>query len=146
MKISTRGRYAMRMLADIAEYGQEGPVSLDAVSRRQDISRKYLEQIVLRLTAADLIRGSRGPQGGYRLSRSAETITLEEILTAAEGSLSPVACMDDSPNRCDRCSICRTLPVWEGLDRTVREYLSGITLKDLIEQGSRAKEAENTKA
>ena len=142
MKISTRGRYAMRMLADIAEYGQDAPVSLDAVSKRQDISRKYLEQIVLRLTAADLIKGARGPQGGYRLSRPAQEITLEEILTAAEGSLSPVACMDDSPNQCDRCGICRTLPVWEGLDRTVREYLSGITLGDLIEQGNGAVRTE----
>ena len=133
MKISTKGRYALRMMVDIAEHQKDGYVTLKDVAMRQDISKKYLEQIALPLSQAGMLHAVRGHLGGYMLSKPAEAYTVEAILAAVEGSLSPVSCLDDDPNLCERCNSCKTLPVWQGLDRAIDRYLAGITLADVVE-------------
>lgn len=133
MKISTKGRYALRMLIDLAQHGSDGYVSLKDISERQNISKKYLEQIVPLLGGADILRTNRGYQGGYKLSRSPSEYTVGEILRLTEGNLAPVACLECAENDCPRRDICPTLPVWEGLYKVISEYLDGITLADLMD-------------
>ena len=132
MKISTKGRYALRMMVDLAEHQNGEYISLKDIAQRQEVSKKYLEQIALALTQAGMLQAARGHQGGYRLLRAPEDYTLLEILEITEGSLAPVACLDQEPNVCERCDFCLTLPVWEGLNRVVREYLGGVTLADVL--------------
>ena len=134
MKISTKGRYALRMLIDLAENQNDGYIALKDIAKRQSISKKYLEQIVPVLNSADILRANRGFQGGYRLSRNPEQYTVGEILRLTEGSLSPVSCLDHDPIECERCGECATLPVWQGLYRVINEYLDGITLQDILDQ------------
>lgn len=134
MKISTKGRYALRMMLDLAQNEEDGAVALKDVAQRQQISKKYLEQIVPVLNQAHLLVANRGYQGGYRLARRPAQYTVGEILRATEGSLSPVACLDQTPNRCARCGECPTLPVWRGLEEVIDRYLDGITLQDIIDQ------------
>lgn len=134
MKISTKGRYALRMLIDLAEHQNDGYVSLKDIAQRQSISKKYLEQIVPILNRSDILRTSRGFQGGYRLARTPDKYTVGEILRLTEGSLSPVACLDHEPNECQNCDNCATLSVWRGLYRVINEYLDGITLQDILDQ------------
>lgn len=133
MRISTKGRYALRLMLDLAEHQGDGCVSLKDVAQRQDISKKYLEQIVPTLSRAGFLLTNRGYQGGYRLARAPEDYTVYEILAIAEGGLAPVACLDGTENLCPRKDSCLTLPVWEGLDRTIHEYLSSITLQDILD-------------
>ena len=133
MKISTKGRYALRMMADIAEHQKDGYVTLRDVAQRQDISKKYLEQIALHISQAGMLRAVRGYQGGYMLARPASEYTVHSILQVAEGSMAPVTCLQSKPNSCERCSFCLTLPVWEGLDKLVFDYLNAITLEDVVE-------------
>ena len=133
MRISTKGRYALRLMLDLAEHQGDGCVSLKDVAQRQDISKKYLEQIVPTLSRAGFLLTNRGYQGGYRLARTPEDYTVYEILAIAEGGLAPVACLDGTENLCPRKDSCLTLPVWKGLDRTIREYLSSITLQDILD-------------
>ncbi len=132
MKISTKGRYALRMLLDVAENQQDGTVTLKEISERQGISKKYLEQIALVLSQASILRGARGHQGGYRLAVSPEKLSVAEIIRVTEGSLAPVACLEQQPNECERCGQCRTLFVWEGLDQAIVAYLESITLQDVL--------------
>lgn len=134
MKISTKGRYALRMLVDLAEHRGEGYISLKDIAERQEISRKYLEQIIQIFNRTDVLRVGRGSQGGYMLAKSASQYTVGEILRMTEGSLAPVDCVDQSPIECSRSSVCPTLPVWRGLAKVVNEYLDGITLQDLVDQ------------
>lgn len=134
MKISTKGRYALRMLVDLAEHQNDGFVSLKEIAERQNISKKYLEQIVPVLNKSDVLKTNRGFQGGYRLSKSPEKYTVGEILRITEGSLSPVACLDQDPIVCERSGECATLPIWQGLNRVINEYLDGITLQDILDQ------------
>ena len=134
VKISTKGRYALRMMLDLAEHQGDGYVALKDIAQRQGISKKYLEQIVPMLGRADVLRTTRGYQGGYRLARAPQEYTVGEILCLTEGGLAPVACLDQHPNPCPRCGACATLPMWEGLERVIRNYLDGITLQDLLEQ------------
>ena len=131
MKISTKGRYALRMMLDIADNQAEGFVTLRDIAARQDISKKYLEQIALQLTQAGALRAVRGHQGGYKLVREPGEYTVGEILRITEGSLAPVACLEQDPNLCPRCDVCPTLPVWTGLEKVINEYLDGITLTDI---------------
>ena len=133
MKISTKGRYALRMLLDLAQQQGDGYVALKDVARRQDISKKYLEQIVPLFHKTDLLQTNRGFQGGYRLAKAPERCTVGEILRITEGSLSPVACLDKSVNDCPRQEECMTLPVWEGLYKVICEYLDSITLQDILD-------------
>lgn len=134
MKISTKGRYALRMLLDLAAHQGDGYVALKDIAERQDISKKYLEQIIPLFHKSDILRTTRGFQGGYRLAKSPDTCTVGEILRLTEGSLSPVACLEHTPIECDRCNECATLPVWQGLYRIINEYLDGITLQDILNQ------------
>ena len=133
MKISTKGRYALRMLIDLAMHQENGYISLKEISERQELSKKYLEQIVPLMNKSGLLKTNRGFQGGYRLSKPASQITVGEVLVLTEGSLAPVACLDDEENTCPRRSECITLPVWEGLNKVIREYLFGLTLQDVID-------------
>lgn len=135
MIVSTKGRYATRMLLDIAQHQGEGYVSMRSIAARQGISKKYLEQFTAQLARAGLLDIKRGNQGGYRLLREPGDITLQDILSLTEGSMHAVACLEHTPNRCERCSYCPTLPVWAGLDAVVEQYLSSVTLQTLLEKG-----------
>ncbi len=134
MKISTKGRYALRMLIDLAEHQNHGYISLKEIAARQNLSKKYLEQIIPIFNKADILRANRGSQGGYMLAKSPDQYTVGEILRLTEGSLSPVDCVDQQPVACDRSLNCATLPIWRGLARVINEYLDGITLQDVIDQ------------
>ena len=134
MKISTKGRYALRMLLDLAEHPNDGYIALKDIAERQNISKKYLEQIVPIFNKTDILRTNRGFQGGYQLNGSPEKYTVGEILRLTEGSLAPVACLDRDPMECERSGECITLPVWQGLNRVINEYLDNITLQDILDQ------------
>lgn len=134
MKISTKGRYALRMMLDMARNQVNGPVSLKDIAERQNVSKKYLEQIALVLSQEGVLKGTRGHQGGYRMIKSPAECTVYEILEAVEGSMHPVACLDQSPNACERCTGCDTLFIWEGLDAVVRDYLCSMTLQDVLDK------------
>lgn len=134
MKISTKGRYALRMLLDLAEHREEGYIALKDIAQRQDISKKYLEQIIPVLNRSDLLRANRGYQGGYRLANSPDHYTVGEILRLTEGGLAPVVCVEENAAGCDRSTDCATLPVWQGLYKVMNNYLDGITLQDILNQ------------
>ena len=134
MLISTKGRYALRVLIDLAEHQNDGYVALKDIAQRQDISKKYLEQIVPVLNKSDILRTNRGFQGGYRLAKLPDQYTVGEILRLTEGRLAPVACLEHDPVECERSGECATLPVWQGLYRVINEYLDGITLQDILDQ------------
>ena len=134
MLISTKGRYATRMLLDIAQHQKDGYVTMKSVAERQGISKKYLEQFTAQLAKAGLLDIRRGNQGGYRLLRDPADITLADVLSLTEGSLHAVACLEHTPNRCERCNACMTLPAWVGLDKVVNDYLSSVTLQSLLDQ------------
>ena len=131
--ISTRGRYALRMMIDLAEHSDEGFIPLKDTAKRQDISKKYLEQIIPILNRSGFLQTSRGFGGGYRLVKPAKDYTVWEILNITEGNMAPVACLEGEKNTCPRCNECATLPVWQGLQNVIYEYLSGITLQDIID-------------
>ena len=132
MMISTRGRYAMRILIDLAENQGEGYVTLKELAERQALSEKYLESVVKDLVKSGILEGVRGKGGGYRLGRPAKEIRALDVLKVTEGTLAPVACLTEGSKPCTRAAVCRTLPLWEGLDRAVSEYLGGFTVQDLM--------------
>lgn len=134
MKISTKGRYSLRMLIDLAEHREEGYVALKDIAKRQNISKKYLEQIVPILNRSDILKTNRGYQGGYMLAKAPDQYTVGMILRLTEGSLAPVPCTEQSPIECDRSADCATFPVWQGLYKVVNEYLDSITLQDILDQ------------
>ena len=138
MKISTKGRYALRTLIDRAQHSGEGLVALKDIAARQEISQKYLEQIVTQMSRAGFLKGVRGPQGGYRLARDPKDYNVAEILEAIEGSLAPVACLGTEKNECDRCGCCSTLGLWTGLYETVINYLSAVSLQDMVDRANAA--------
>ena len=133
MKISTKGRYALRMLLDLAEHRGEGYIALKDIAKRQDISKKYLEQIIPILNRTDFLKTNRGYQGGYILAKDPTQYTVGDILRLTEGSLAPVACVEQNPIDCARSADCPTRPVWQGLYRVINEYLDGITLQDILD-------------
>ena len=141
MKISTKGRYALRMLLDLAEHQSEGYIALKDIAERQKISKKYLEQIVPILNKSDVLKANRGYQGGYMLAKDPSQYTVGEILRLTEGSLAPVFCAE-CPGDCKRSADCPTLPVWQGLYRVTNEYLDGITLQDILDD-SQKRSADN---
>lgn len=134
MKISTKGRYALRLLLDLAEHRGDGYVALKDVAQRQNISKKYLEQIVPVLTKSGVLLTNRGYQGGYMLSGTPDKYTVGMILRLTEGSLAPVACLDCDPIGCDRSDNCATLSVWQGLYKVINEYLDSVTLQDILDK------------
>lgn len=134
MKISTKGRYALRMLLDLAEHQDSGFIALKDIAERQNISKKYLEQIIPVFNKSGILKANRGSQGGYQLARTPDKYTVGEILRLTEGSLSPVSCAEEDPVTCERRGDCATLSVWQGLYRVINEYLDGITLQDILDQ------------
>ncbi|MBQ9369877.1 MAG: RrF2 family transcriptional regulator [Clostridia bacterium] len=134
MKISTRGRYALRVMIDLAEHNSENYIPLKDIVARQDISQKYLEGIMTDLSKAGLLDGQHGKGGGYKLSRTPDDITVLEILMITEGDLAPIACLGNSAEPCARAAECRTLPMWEKLYTLIRDYFKGITLADLMQR------------
>ena len=136
MMISTRGRYALRVMTDLAEHAGEGYIPMKDVASRQNISLKYLEKILPVLAKNDIIAGIQGKGGGYCLTRPPENYTLGEILRLTEGTLAPVACLECGAAGCDRAGDCKTLPVWTELDRIINEYLDSVTVADLLRNPS----------
>ena len=132
--ISTRGRYAIRVMIDLAQNAQERFVPLKEIAERQGISKKYLEIIVRDMTAGGLIVGSSGKGGGYRLCRKPEAYTLDEILELMEGTLSPVACLAEDRNHCPRQTTCQTLPLWTEFNQVIHDFFHSKKLSDLISQ------------
>ena len=134
MKISTKGRYALRMLLDLSVNGNGGYTALRDIAERQNISKKYLEQIVPVLHKAEILVTTRGFQGGYRLAKDPENITVGEVLRLTEGNLAPVVCLETEHNTCKRAGECVTLHIWEGLQTVITDYLNSITLRDMMDK------------
>lgn len=133
MKISTKGRYALRLMIDIGMHDETEPVRLKDTAERQDISMKYLEQIIAVLVRAGYVRSIRGPQGGYRLAKAPKEYTVGMVLRQVEGDLAPVACLEGEVNHCERQADCVSLRIWRELDQAIRGVVDKYTLADLIE-------------
>lgn len=136
MLISTKGRYALRVVIDLAEHQTDGFIPLKVIAERQEISEKYLESIIKLLVKAKLLNGLRGKGGGYQLTRPPEQYTVGTILRLTEDSLAPVSCLEQNADICPRMAECRTLPLWQGLDKVINDYLDNITIADLMQNGS----------
>ncbi len=134
MKISTKGRYAIRVMIDLAEHNTGEYIPLMDIAKRQEISEKYLESIVVVLSRNDFVQSLRGKGGGYRLIKDPSKYAVGSILRVTEGSFAPVSCLEKQPNRCERASYCKTLHMWEGLQKVVEDYFDGITIQDLLDQ------------
>ena len=133
MKISTRGRYAVRVLIDMAENFKGDYIPLKDIVKRQDVSQKYLEGIMLLLSKRGIVEGVHGKGGGYRLKKPPEDVTVGEILRATEGSLAPVSCLEENANPCERAGSCKTLPLWREFYGLVNKFFDGKTVKDLMD-------------
>lgn len=134
MMVSTKGRYALRVMLDLAQQDRDAYISLKSISERQKISMKYMEAIVALLNRAGLLKSQRGKDGGYQLSRLPEEYPIGEILKLTEGTLAPVACLGEGCSKeCEIASNCLTRPMWQKLDGIIDEYLSGVTLADLLD-------------
>ncbi len=136
MMISSKGRYALRVMIDLAEHQDEGYIPLQTIVGREGISEKYLESILGVLSKAKLLDAVRGKGGGYRLARRPEDYTTFEILSLTEGSLAPVTCLEHGQS-CENAASCRTLPLWQGLDKAIADYLGSYTLEDLVQMGQK---------
>ena len=133
MRISTKGRYALRLMLDLAINENGKPIRIKDISERQEISDKYLEQIIAILTKAGYVRSVRGPQGGYNLSKQPREYTVGSILRLTEGSLCPVPCLDDEVNKCERENECVTVILWKKIDDAIKGVVDNVTLEDLLE-------------
>ncbi len=140
MKVSTKGRYALRVMLDLAENGSEKFVSLKEISERQEITVKYLEQIISLLSKADFVESLRGSSGGYRLTKTPDQYSVGDILRASEGNLCLVSCTENGD--CSRYRECRAVEFWKGLDKVISDYIDSITLDDILkkEQSSAKKD------
>ena len=134
MIVSTKGRYALRVMVELAQHQGDGYVPLNVIAERQDISEKYLEQIVAQLSRAGYVRSTRGAQGGYCLTKEPDQYTVGMILRLIEGNLSSVSCLEDNPNKCRRCNNCVTLEVWQPINDAVNDIIDHVTLQDLLEK------------
>jgi Rrf2 family protein len=134
MMVSTRGRYALRVIIDLAENADDGLIPMHKVAERQGISLKYLERILPELVSGRLVEGVHGKGGGYRLTKKPEEISVAEILKLTEGDIAPVACLEDNAVVCDRMEDCRTLPVWKGLNERINEYLESVKISELMKK------------
>ena len=132
--VSTRGRYALRVMIDLAENAKDGYVPMREVAERQGLSLKYLERILPQLVADDLVVGVHGKGGGYRLSRDPAEISVAEVLKVSEGDIAPVACLEEGAAVCDHIEDCRTLPLWKGLNERINEYLESVKIVDLMKE------------
>ncbi len=131
MMISTKGRYALRVMIDLAEQQSSSYIPLKEIAKRQDISQKYLESIMTSLSKNGMIEALHGKGGGYRLSRAPQDYKVGEILRLTEGTLAPVACLEEAAKSCEHMAECRTLPLWTKLNHIVNEYLDSVTIADL---------------
>lgn len=134
MKISTKGRYALRLMLDLAIFGNGEYISIKSISKRQDISEKYLEQIIKLLSKENLVESTRGAQGGYRLTREPKDYTVGEILRVAEGSLAPVFCLDSDENTCEHCTDCVMVEIWQRILDAVNDVVDSISLQYLVDK------------
>lgn len=134
MKISTKGRYAVRVMLDLAANNTGEYIKVKEIAARQDISEKYLEQIISILNKAGFVKSVRGAQGGYRIAKDPSNYTVGMILRLTEGSLNPVACLDDEVNECERCDTCETLEVWKQLAKAINDVVDNVTVEDLLER------------
>ncbi|MCL2261186.1 MAG: Rrf2 family transcriptional regulator [Fibromonadales bacterium] len=134
MKISSRGRYALLTLLDLAEHKSHGFISLKEIAQRQNISKLYLEQLVSLLSMSSILHANRGKQGGYMLAKEPSQCTVGQILRLTEGSFMPVSCLEDEVNKCVHAEFCKTLPLWTGLGKVINDYLNNITLQDILDQ------------
>lgn len=132
MKVSTKGRYALRLMIDLAEHNNGSYITLKEISARQKISVKYLEQIIVQLLKAGLLQSVRGPQGGYKLTKKPSQYTAGAILRVTEGSLVPVACLETKTNKCATYDRCSTVDFWQGLYKVIQNYVDSVTLEDLV--------------
>ena len=136
MLISTRGRYALRVIIDLAEHQGSDYIPLKEIAQRQGISEKYMESIIKLLVKAQLLSGLRGKGGGYKLTRAPERYTVYDILLLTEESMAPVSCLEEWADPCVRAAECRTLELWQGLEKVIRDYLAGVTVADLMQRGA----------
>ena len=136
--VSTKGRYALTVMVDLARNGGDKYVSLADIAEREKLSMKYLESIIATLNKGGMLVSLRGKNGGYKLAREPKDYDISEILLLTEGTLAPVNCIMQEGVRCEKAATCSTLPLWAGLDKVIENYLSGITLQDIIE-GNRKK-------
>ena len=136
MKISTRGRYALRVMIDLAEHSDGEYMAMREIAERQEISLKYMEKILPLLVSGKLIEGIHGKGGGYRLTRTPSAYPIGEILRLTEGDLAPVACLECGAEKCTRAADCRTLPLWNALNRQISGYLDSVTLADLMRKST----------
>ena len=134
MKITTKGRYALRIMVDLAQQNADLFIPLKEITERQEISEKYGEMIIGLLSKAGIVYSSRGKGGGYKLSKPADKYSVGSVLKAAEGSLAPVTCLELPENICPNAGHCETLPMWKELDRRIDEYLESVTIADLVKQ------------
>ena len=132
MNVTSKGRYALRVMLDLAQHPDEGYISLKTIADRQRVSMKYLEIIVSSLKKAGLVDSTRGKEGGYKLARKPEEYSVGEILRCVEDNLAPVSCIKAGSVECDRAGECITVPMWMELDEIINAYLDGITLQDLL--------------
>ena len=135
MIVSTKGRYALRVMVYLAQHGEEDYIPLKEIAETESISQKYLESIMAALSKAGFVDAVHGKGGGYRLNRSPDGYTIGSILKLTEGSLATVSCTSQGPAACSRSTCCTTLPMWERLDKMVDEFFEGITLADLLKEG-----------
>ncbi len=136
MLISTKGRYALRVMIDLAEHQSDEYISLKEIADRQEISEKYLESIIRLLVKARVLDSLRGKGGGYRLKKAPEQYSVGSILRLTEESLAPVSCLEPDAETCPRMAQCRTIALWKGLDQVINDYLDRFTVADLMESGS----------
>ena len=132
MLVSTRGRYALRIMMELAKYDRNRYIPLPLIAENQEVSEKYLESIISVLAKAGLVEGLRGKGGGYRLCVGPDQLTVGAVLRLTEGSLAPVACLEKGASPCERAAECRTLPLWSGLNDVINEYLDRFTISDLV--------------
>lgn len=132
MMISTKGRYALRVLLDLAENSEKGYIPMKTVAERQNLSLKYIERIIPALSKNNYVEGIHGKGGGYKLSKSPKDYKIGDILRLAEGDLTPVACLGCNSKQCDRAGICKTLPMWKKFDSLLNDFFDSITLQDLM--------------
>ncbi len=136
MMVSTKGRYALRVMIDLAEHNTGDYIVLMDIAKRQNISEKYLEGILATLSKGGLVFALRGRGGGYKLAKAPESYTVGSILKLTEGTLAPVACLEEEGKACDRAAECRTLPMWQKLDKMIDDFFEGITLADLLRENN----------
>jgi len=132
LKISTKGRYALRMLLDLAEHRNDRYIALKEIAERQNISKQYLEQIITIINNSKILRANRGKQGGYMLAKEPSEITVGYILRITEGNISSTACLEGDLNRCEMAGTCKTLYVWKELNKVIADYLDSVTLQDIL--------------